>query len=82
MKIQNEILKDLAALEINTPLGVMTAAASPEGIAGLWFSGQKHFPENISEARYDPENALLLDLRERLNGYFGKKEQIPPKLCL
>ena len=33
-----------AQCRIDTPLGPMTAAATPAGLAGLWFDGQAHHP--------------------------------------
>ncbi|WP_088280676.1 methylated-DNA--[protein]-cysteine S-methyltransferase [Ideonella sp. A 288] len=34
----------VAQARLETPLGPMTAAASAEGLAGLWFDGQAHHP--------------------------------------
>lgn len=34
----------VAQARIDTPLGPVTLAASPEGLVGLWFEGQKHHP--------------------------------------
>ena len=34
----------VAQSRINSPLGPLTAAATPLGLAGLWFDGQAHHP--------------------------------------
>lgn len=35
----------LVSKTIDTPLGTMLLAASDDGLAGLWFEGQRHMPD-------------------------------------
>ena len=41
----------VAQARIETPLGPATLAASAEGLAGLWFDGQKHHPGALDAPR-------------------------------
>jgi len=45
--------------QIQSPWGLMTLAASPEGLNGAWFEGQKHHPDT-STWQAAPRNATLL----------------------
>lgn len=38
---------------IDTPMGTMTAAVTPRGLAGLWFDKQQHHPGTLDAARDD-----------------------------
>ncbi|MDD2545576.1 MAG: methylated-DNA--[protein]-cysteine S-methyltransferase [Burkholderiaceae bacterium] len=42
---------------IDTPLGEVHLAASPQGLAGLWFAGQKHLPPSLSGPQAWPQQA-------------------------
>lgn len=33
-----------------SPLGAITLAATPQGLAGLWFEGQQHLPDALAHA--------------------------------
>lgn len=60
--------------ELETALGTMTAAVEGELLVGLWFNGQKHFPEGSSEWSPQPEHQVFERLRLQLDGYFrGEK---------
>lgn len=52
------------------PLGSMTLAATPRGLSGVWFDGQRHGPDT-SAWRHDPANPLLLRAIEQLGQYFA-----------
>ena len=41
-------MKTISTQQMNGPLGPMILAASPQGLCGVWFEGQRHGP---SEAR-------------------------------
>jgi methylated-DNA-[protein]-cysteine S-methyltransferase len=55
-----------------TPLGIVTLAASPEGMAGLWFEDQRHRPpEWLTQAwPCQAKDPLLLEAARQLNAYF------------
>ncbi|KRB98063.1 cysteine methyltransferase [Hydrogenophaga sp. Root209] len=52
------------------PLGAMTLAATPRGLSGVWFDGQRHGPDT-SAWRRDPSNPLLLKAIGQLTEYFA-----------
>ena len=33
---------DIVTTTFNSPLGLMRVAASPQGVCGVWFEGQRH----------------------------------------
>lgn len=57
---------------VTTPLGRMVAAASANGIAGLWFEGQRYFPDPSAWV-LTSEQPLLVQLQEQLNQYFARQ---------
>ena len=54
----------------DSPLGRMLLAATPHGLAGLWFEGQKHHPASQGWARNDAHPVLVQAMRE-LDDYFA-----------
>ncbi len=52
------------------PLGPMTLAATDQGLAGLWFDGQKHMPD-CSAWPVQEDHALLLQAQAELRDYFA-----------
>ncbi|MBX3610055.1 MAG: methylated-DNA--[protein]-cysteine S-methyltransferase [Hydrogenophaga sp.] len=59
---------------IDTPLGPMTAAASPLGLVGLWFDDQRHGPaaELVEGWSLAPDHPVLVRTREQLAAYFDE----------
>ncbi len=55
-----------------SPLGDLILAASPHGLAGLWFSDQAHLPAYSAWAEQADHPVLLQTARE-LNDYFAGK---------
>lgn len=53
-----------------TPLGAMLLAATPHGLAGLWFEGQKHHPDS-SRWPLDPAHPVLVEAMRQLDDYFA-----------
>jgi len=53
-----------------SPLGPLLLAASPRGLAGAWFQGQKHWPAGAAEWPEDERHPLLVEAREQLAAYF------------
>ena len=56
------------------PLGAMTLAATPRGLSGVWFDGQRHGPET-SAWRCDPHHPVLRQAIEQLAQYFAGRRQ-------
>lgn len=64
------------------PLGPMVVAATAQGIAGVWFEGQQHFPDTQGWA-VDDEHPLLLAAVQQLAEYFaGQRQQFDLPLDL
>ncbi|HXY61853.1 MAG TPA: methylated-DNA--[protein]-cysteine S-methyltransferase [Nitrospirota bacterium] len=62
---------------IDTPLGVMTAAATDEALSGLWFVGQKYYPPQAAHWVYEPNRPIFKELRHFLASYFSGKAGAP-----
>ncbi|UFS69502.1 methylated-DNA--[protein]-cysteine S-methyltransferase [Geomonas sp. RF6] len=58
---------------IETPLGMMTAAAEETFLTGLWFIGQKHYPMEVSDWETRPDIEVFRWLKLYLKCYFGGK---------
>ena len=58
-----------AQSRIDTPLGTMTAAATANGLAGLWFDGQAHHP-GPRAVPVDPQHAHLRLAASAVQAYF------------
>ena len=55
-----------------TPLGTVRLAASPAGLCGLWFDGQRHLPARLDGPQAWPEapdHPLLRDAATQLRQY-------------
>lgn len=59
-----------AQTRIATPLGPLLAAATAQGLAGLWFDGQQHHPGALPVAER-PEHPHLAATARVLADYFG-----------
>lgn len=55
---------------ITTPLGEMLAAADEGGLTGLWFAGQKHFPDTCDFMKVH-DDPLFANLQKELDRYFA-----------
>jgi methylated-DNA-[protein]-cysteine S-methyltransferase len=65
---------DLVACRTTSPLGPMLLAASDQGLAGVWFVGQRHGPEGMDWPE-QPGHAVLAQARQQLDDYFaGRRE--------
>jgi methylated-DNA-[protein]-cysteine S-methyltransferase len=60
----------VAQARIHTPLGPVTAAATSEGLAGLWFDGQAYHPGEL-DVQEDPSHRWLARLSDELAAYFA-----------
>jgi len=64
----------VAQTRIDTPLGPLTAAATEDGLAGLWFDDQGHHPGPL-DAPQDASQRWLAQARDELAAYWkGKGE--------
>jgi methylated-DNA-[protein]-cysteine S-methyltransferase len=53
-----------------SPLGTILLAATPDGLAGLWFEGQKHHPD-ASSWPLEPQHPVLQEAMRQLDDYFA-----------
>lgn len=60
-----------------TPLGPVLLLASPGGLAGLWFEGQRHHPstERVGQWTDAPDDPLLREAARQLDRHFGASGQ-------
>jgi methylated-DNA-[protein]-cysteine S-methyltransferase len=67
---------------IETPLGGITMAATDEGLAGVWFDQQRHWPDTTGWQTRDDHPALV-EASAQLRDYFaGKRDTFDVKLDL
>lgn len=59
-------------IEIDTPLGKMLVADDGDGLAGLWFFGQRHFPE-AAATWPRRETGTLASTSQQLQAYFARQ---------
>jgi methylated-DNA-[protein]-cysteine S-methyltransferase len=68
---------------VDTPLGAMTASAEDDALTGLWFIGQKYYPEgrrNVPQTAGwtdKPDYPPFAALRAWLDSYFAGKSPPP-----
>lgn len=58
-----------------SPQGRILLVASEAGICGVYFSGQKYFPEKEKAWRRDPDHAPLKQAKRELAEYFAGKRR-------
>jgi methylated-DNA-[protein]-cysteine S-methyltransferase len=61
---------------VDTPLGAMTASAEDDALTGLWFIGQKYYPETLGWTD-KPDYPPFASLRVWLEIYFTGKSPPP-----
>ena len=72
----------LLTTTVASPLGPIRLAASPQGLAGLWFDGQRHQPD-ASAWRAAPKHPVLQATARWLQAYFaGQAATVPADLPL
>lgn len=69
----------VAQARLDTPLGPMTAAATAQGLGGLWFDGQAHHPGPL-DAPTLPEHPTLRQAARALQAYFARPQRTPSGL--
>ncbi len=65
-----KISSPLVCTRYASPLGPMLLAATPEGLAGVWFEGQRHGPRDVDWPE-DPAHPVLREAVEQLTDYFA-----------
>lgn len=66
-----------------SPLGGITLASDGENLTGLWFDGQKHFADNLSEQYEEQDLPIFAQTKQWLDIYFsGKEPDFTPLLSL
>ena len=62
-----------------SPLGAITLAATPQGLAGVWFDGQQHLPPALLQAPatwpMDASHPVLRLASQQLAEYFAGQRQ-------
>lgn len=64
----------LAYDEFESPQGTMLITATPKGVAGVYFKGQKHFPKRRDWQR-DARHPVLRRAKRELREYFAGKRR-------
>ena len=59
----------------DSPCGPMLLAASDDGIAGVYFDRQKHFPERGKDWKHAPGNRHLMRAKRQLAEYFSGRRK-------
>jgi methylated-DNA-[protein]-cysteine S-methyltransferase len=66
----------VAQARLDSPLGPLTAAATADGLAGLWFDGQAHHPGPLA-APADPGNRHIAQARTELQQFWAGRLKRP-----
>jgi methylated-DNA-[protein]-cysteine S-methyltransferase len=70
----------VAQARVDTPLGPVTLAASAEGLAGLWFDGQKHHPGTL-DAPHDASHPFIAQAFAELQRYWSGERRFEVRLA-
>lgn len=68
---------------VHSPLGEIVISGNENGLCGLWFYGQKYFPDAVRNYEKKEDLPVFIRTEYWLNQYFS--DQIPdfmPELCL
>lgn len=60
----------LRTTHIDSPLGGITLAATDDGLAGVWFDQQRHWPDTTGW-QTDPDHPVLREAAAQLSDYFA-----------
>lgn len=71
MILRMKFAAELVQSRYESPLGLVTLAASDAGLAGLWFEAQKHFPAPTQPWPEQPAHAVLQEATQQLAAYFA-----------
>ena len=70
----NKAQETLVRCSYDSPLGPMTLAATDQGLAGVWFDGQKHMPDTLGWPE-QPGHPVLQQAQRELAQYFAGQRQ-------
>lgn len=73
MKTNNKLTHKVRA-SYQSPLGPMTLMATAQGLAGIWFDGQKHMPDTSSWTLQE-DFPVLQQTKLQLDEYFSGQRQ-------
>lgn len=62
---------DFTCARYDSPLGPMLLAAGTRGLAGVWFEGQRHWPQDAQGWPLDHGHPLLSRAMTQLDDYFA-----------
>ena len=71
----------VAQAVLDSPIGPLTALATAQGIAGLWFDDQTHHPGAL-DAPIDATNPHIVALRRWLDAYWAGLDPSPETVTL
>lgn len=75
--------KSVYTMNYSSPLGKLLVAADEQGLIGLWFYGQKYFPDKLKSEKQNARLSVFDETKSWLDLYFaGKKPLFTPKLHL
>ena len=76
--MEKDMIKEkISTIIMDTPLGKIQAAACDKGLRGLWFIGQKYFPQDAGTWQNEPGHPVFSSLQAWLEAYFaGKKPEL------
>ena len=79
MKVKTELEEkpQIYTFTADTPLGKIKAAADTHALLGLWFTGQKYFPQSTEAWLNKPDHPVFISLKAWLEDYFAGRK---PKL--
>lgn len=64
-----------------SPIGNILLAADEIGLTGLWFEGQKHFANTLSDEPISQETRILAEAKKWMDVYFsGEEPKFTPPL--
>ena len=68
------------AVSYPSPLGEMLLTADTAGLTGLWFVGQKYFPQDLETNRQGADLPIFQEVKRWLDIYFSGREPdfMPP----
>ncbi len=64
----------VAQADIATPLGAMTAMATEQGIAALWFDARERYPDAAEQAAENPDHPHIAAARRWLDAYWAGED--------
>jgi methylated-DNA-[protein]-cysteine S-methyltransferase len=70
-----------AQATLDSPIGPLTALATSNGLAGLWFDAQKHHPGDL-DAPVNAKNTHIVAIERWLDAYWSNQNPSPQDVTL